>query len=112
MWRRYLAGWSIDLPTLQANEAWILSYLRLRQGAPFVRTPKQLEQWLEQTPPKGLENTFYVEWYRIIGKYAFDNAAFKLAQRAFVKAAAIAPAASKDFFNQEARRAEFSSISR
>lgn len=103
-WRAYVAGWRpIPTPGSQV-QPWIITYLQLRRGEPNLRSTAVLKQLLNTAPSAALPSTFAVEWYRILGLYLQDAAAFDQAEQAYNKAAAHASSGMKAVLEEHARR--------
>lgn len=106
-WRRYLAGWAKTPPEKRDGEPWLATYLRLRNGQLDSGGAAGLKKALEAPVDPSLSASFHVEWYRLLANKLMREGAFADAAFAYRKAAEVTPTASKDLYQEQARRADF-----
>lgn len=109
-WRKLLAGFTKTLPdqTKEPPDVWILSYLRFRHAKDDQISRDELARLLSQVPPDiALPQTFAFEWYRLLADRLMKVEDYTLASQAFALAAAVARPATKDLYEEHARRALF-----
>lgn len=96
-WLRLLAGIDRNVPSWQASfKAWVVKYLFVRNSSIGSNQLALLRRFSEEEVPEGLPATFAVEWQRTIGLQWMRSKNYPEAEKAFLKAAALAPEAKRD----------------
>lgn len=104
-WRNYLSGWS-KIPKFKEDDSlWLTHYL-------YLRTDRHMSfsyynKLIKTSLPQNLPQTFYVEWYRLIGTHLMQIGKYKESSHAFDIASKKSSQGSKAYFEMLSRKSNF-----